>query len=49
MERIRNACDYSNFKPVEQAREVKKSWGSVGEQKADVCRTMYKLSDLQII
>jgi hypothetical protein len=53
MERIRNAYEYSNYKPVEQAREVKKkkkrNWSSVGEQKADVCRTMYKLSDLQII
>jgi len=50
MERIRNAYEYSNYKPVEQAHEVKKkNWDSVGEQKADFCRTMYKLSDLQII
>jgi len=50
MERIRNAYEYSNYKPVEQTREVKKkNWSSVGEQKLDVCKTVYKLSDLQII
>ena len=39
-----------NYHPVEQVHKVKKKNGSsVGKQRADVCRTMYKLSDLQII